>query len=490
MQPSMTPMPIRYDAKLEDAINLIVGFLNDDYGLSKRAIALLLLQGDREIWALVEEREGQEAASAIRQILREIQSGGERNPLYRIAMRRQMLSEYIAERVIERVADKPATFSQKLGDLLIHPIWGTLFLLALLYFGFYQFVGVFAAGTLVELLEDKIFGNYILPPIERFFNWLIPWALLRDLFVGEYGIFTLGIRYAIALLLPIVTAFFLVFSLVEDSGYFPRLALLVDRLFKKIGLSGRAVIPMVLGFGCDTMATLVTRILETRRERIIATLLLALAIPCSAQLGVMMATVSKVKGGILLWTLFVFSVFLLIGYLTSRLLPGEKPRFFIEVVPLRVPKLDNVLVKTWTRLQWYLLEVTPLFILASVLIWLGQVTQVFDLIIAALSYPVQWVGLPKEVATVILFGFFRRDYGAAGLLDMVEKGAIGGIDLVTTAIILTLFVPCIAQFLMMVREHGWLIAAKIAGFIFPFAFLCGFIAKHLLTLLGHFGLVG
>ncbi len=481
---------MRYDAKLEEAIARIVEHLRDDYGLSKRAIALLLLQGDSEIWTMVEEQEGKETAEVIRQILREVQSGGERSPLYRIAMRRQWLSEYIADRVIEQVVEKPKTFAEKLSDLLIHPLWGTLFLVALLYFGFYQFVGVFAAGTLVELLEDKVFGNYILPPVEKFFNWLIPWVWLRDLFVGEYGIFTLGIRYAVALLLPIVTAFFLVFSLVEDSGYFPRLALLVDRLFKRIGLSGKAVIPMVLGFGCDTMATLVTRILDTRRERIIATLLLALAVPCSAQLGVMMATVSKVKGGILVWALFVFSIFLLVGYLTAKLLPGEQPRFFIEVVPLRLPRVDNILVKTWTRLQWYLLEVTPLFILASVLIWLGRITRIFDLVIAALSYPVQWVGLPSEMATVILFGFFRRDYGAAGLLDMVEKGTISDIDLVTTAIILTLFVPCIAQFLITVRERGWRIAVAIAAFIFPFAFLCGFVARHLLLLLSQLGVVG
>lgn len=471
-------------------LNRIAELLRCDYGLSKRAIALLILQGDEEIWGLVEEREGEGTAALVRRIVREVMSGGERSPLYRITTTRQRLSEYIASKVVEEVEKKPKTLSDRLSDLLIHPLWGTLFLIALLYFGFYQFVGVFAAGTLVELLEDKVFGEYILPPVERFFNWLIPWVWLRDLFTGEYGIFTLGIRYALALLLPIVTAFFLVFSLVEDSGYFPRLALLVDRLFKGIGLSGRAVIPMVLGFGCDTMATLVTRILETRRERLIATFLLALAIPCSAQLGVIMATVSKVKGGILVWALFILLVFLLVGYLTSRLMPGEQPHFFIEVVPLRVPRLDNVLVKTWARLQWYLLEVTPLFVLASVLIWIGQMTHIFDLVIAALSYPVQWVGLPKDVATVILFGFFRRDYGAAGLLDMVEKGAINGIDLVTTAIILTLFVPCIAQFLITVREHGWRTAVAMAGFIFPFAFACGFLARHLLLWLNQLGLVG
>lgn len=472
---------------MDEAISRIAEKLTADYGISNRAIATLLLQGDEEIEALVKEREGEDVLSEIKQVVAEVKAGGERAPLYKITVARQQLSEYIASMVFEQLAPKPQTFADRLSDWLIHPLWGSLFLIALLYFGFYQFVGVFAAGTLVEFLEDTVFGNYILPPIERFFTWLIPWTWLRDLFVGEYGIFTLGIRYAVALLLPIVTAFFLVFSLVEDSGYFPRLALLIDRLFKSIGLSGRAVIPMVLGFGCDTMATLVTRILETRRERLIATLLLALAIPCSAQLGVVMATVSKVKGGILVWGAVVLGSFLFVGFLTSKLLPGEQPRFFIEVVPLRLPRLENVLVKTWTRLQWYLLEVTPLFVLASVLIWLGRITNLFDLVIAALSLPVQWVGLPKEIATVILFGFFRRDYGAAGLIDLVEKGVVSDIDIVTTAVILTLFVPCIAQFLIMIREHGSRAAFVIFGFIFPFAFFIGYLTKHLLLLLHHFG---
>ena len=131
----------------------------------------------------------------------------------------------------------------------------------------------------------------------EFFTNYIPWQAVRDLFVGEYGMVTLGLRYAVALILPIVTTFFIVFAIIEDTGYLPRLALLIDRLFKKIGLSGRAVIPMVLGLGCDTMATMVTRTLPTKRERLIATILLALAVPCSAQLGVIFGTLERQRGG-------------------------------------------------------------------------------------------------------------------------------------------------------------------------------------------------
>ena len=139
--------------------------------------------------------------------------------------------------------------------------------------------------------------------------------------VGEYGILTLGLRYAVALILPIVTFFFLVFSVIEDTGYLPRLAMLIDRTFKKIGLSGRAVIPMVLGFGCATMATLVTRTLPTKRERLIATMLLALAVPCSAQLGVILALLGGHPKAMVLWAGIIMMVFLFIGFLTARLLP-------------------------------------------------------------------------------------------------------------------------------------------------------------------------
>ncbi|MCS7224342.1 MAG: ferrous iron transporter B [Armatimonadetes bacterium] len=472
---------VQYDPSLENLIAQVESLLTADYGLSKRSLALLIIQEDPEIWQLVFQKEPETTQGKIRRLLQSAGRGGERSPLYRIVTARQRLSEALCRQCVRQRAPTLPTLSQQISDLLINPLYGSIFLALLLYFAFYQFVGVFAAGTVVEFLEDTLFGEYLLPPIIRFFQWLIPWSILQDLFVGEYGLITLGVRYALALLLPIVTAFFLVFSLVEDSGYFPRLALLVDRLFKKIGLSGRAVIPMVLGFGCDTMATMVTRILETRRERMIAIFLLALAVPCSAQLGVLMATVSKIPFGIAIWAFFVSLMFLTVGFLSSRILPGEPPRFYLEVVPLRLPRLENVLAKTLSRLQWYLWEVTPLFLLASFLIWLGQLTHIFDLIIAVLSYPVAWIGLPSSLAPVILFGFFRRDYGAAGLLDMVEKGVIGGKDLVVTAIVLTLFVPCIANFLMMVREQGWKTGVLMTVLIFTLAFFTGWVASHLIT---------
>jgi ferrous iron transport protein B len=335
---------------------------------------------------------------------------------------------------------------------------------------------------LVNFLENTVFGAAINPWINRILEAAIPWQALRDLIGGEYGIVTLGVRYAIALILPIVGTFFLAFSIIEDSGYLPRLAMLIDRVFKKIGLNGRAVIPMVLGFGCDTMATIVTRTLETRRERILSTLLLSLAIPCSAQLGVMLAMLAGRPDLLAVWALIVAGVFLLVGLLAAQLMPGERPTFYMELPPLRLPTLSNVLVKTYTRMEWYFREVFPMFIIASVVIWLGKMTGAFDLLVGALVPLVRWLGLPDQAAVAFLFGFFRRDYGAAGLYDL--RNAMSGVQILVATVTMTLFVPCVAQFSVTMKERGWKTALAIMAFVFPFAFLVGGLLKLLITALG------
>jgi ferrous iron transport protein B len=342
-------------------------------------------------------------------------------------------------------------------------------------------VGGFGAGTVVDFLEGHLFEEYFVPFVNGWTERLIPWKVLQDLIAMDYGVLTLGVRYAVALVMPIVGAFFLIFSVVEDSGYLPRLSLLIDRVFKKIGLSGRAVIPMTLGFGCGTMATMVTRTLESVRERVIATVLLALAIPCSAQLGVIFGLAADSPGVIITWIGTVGLVFLLIGYLTARILPGETPDFFMELPPLRWPRLANVWIKTSSRMRWYFMEILPLFLLASVLIWAGNITGLFQKALWLLSFPTNWVGLPDEAAQAFLYGFFRRDYGVAGLYDVHQTGALSGNQLAVATITLTLFLPCIAQFLVMLKERGWRMATMVAVFVFPFAFLVGGMVNWLLN---------
>jgi ferrous iron transport protein B len=475
-----TKIKIDFGDVLEKTLGKIESILKNEYILSKRSIGLLLLQGDNEIRNLVRKYEG-ERYNAVIDVVKDAQSYFSQPLNYVITMRRNQKTQEIMEETVSAPSKLRIDFREKLSRMMMKPLTGIPILLIVLYFGLYQFVGVFGAQILVEFLEEDIFGSYINPFVTDLFLTYVQYPLVQELFVGEFGIITLGVRYAIALILPIVGTFFIAFSILEDTGYLPRLAMLVDRIFKKIGLNGRAIIPIVLGFGCGTMASIVTRTLESKREQLISILLLAFAIPCSAQLGVILGLLTQSPKALLIWGGVITASFLFVGFLSSKILPGEKPSFYMEIPPLRMPKLSNILLKTYTRLEWYFLEVFPLFILASILIWLGQITGIFQLLISGLEPLVITLGLPKEAAISFLFGFFRRDYGAAGLFDLQEAGLLSEASLVVSSVTLTLFLPCIAQFSVIAKERGLKTALVIAVFIFPFAFLVGYLIKILVV---------
>jgi len=330
----------------------------------------------------------------------------------------------------------------------------------------YLAVGVLGAQTLVGVLEDGLFGRYLNP-------WAtaaaarIPVAIVRDFLVGQYGLITMGMTYAIAIVLPVVTTFFLVFGFLEDSGYIPRLAIFSDRLFRAMGLNGKAVLPMVLGLGCDTMATMTTRILGTPKERLIAILLLALGVPCSAQL----ATIMGILGGVsfvALFTLFgvVLSQMVIVGYLAARVLPGDRSDFIMELPPLRLPRLRNLLTKTALRVRWYLGEAVPLFLIGTALLFVLDRAGALDTITRAARPVVTGaLGLPPNAAGVFVMGFLRRDYGAAGMFQMARDGTLTGAQALVALTVMTLFVPCVANLLMIIRERGVKTGLAILAFV-------------------------
>ncbi|MFH1824069.1 MAG: ferrous iron transport protein B [Candidatus Firestonebacteria bacterium] len=463
-----------YDNNIEDFIKLISAEkLRKKYIVSKRFISILLLQDDPQINYMVKEKEP-ENYKVIQELIKKLRKKYSNSLNYTISLERQKNASIIVHKSQNFSKLKGMDFAETLSRMTMKPLTGYILAFIILYFGLYKFVGEFGAGTLVNFIEDKVFGEFIIPPATNFIEYIFPWKVLQDLFVHDYGLITLAMRYAVAIILPIVGTFFLVFAIIEDSGYLPRLAMLIDRLFKNIGLSGRAVIPMVLGFGCGTMAVVVTRTLPTRKERIMAVLLLSLCIPCSAQLGVVFGLLSNNPKALVLWLGIISLIFLLVGFFASKIMTGELPVFFMEVPPLRFPKITNVLIKTYTRVKWYFKEVFPLFILVSFFIWVGQITGIFDIIIRLVGYPVKWIGLPQEASVSYLFGFFRRDYGAAGLYDLNKSGLLNGNQLLISVITMTLFLPCVAQFLATIKESGWRVGTTIAVVVLFIAFFTGY----------------
>jgi len=288
------------------------------------------------------------------------------------------------------------------------------------------------------------------------------------------------------LILPIVSTFFLAFGILEDSGYLPRLAALSNRLFQRLGLNGKAVLPMVLGLGCVTMATLTTRVLETKRERLLVILLLALAIPCSAQLGVVMGILGGVSfTAMLIWSGVVAMVLLVIGWLAARLIPGERTQLLVELPPMRWPVFSNVIIKTLARIEWYIKEVVPLFLLGTAILFILDRTGILQQIIR-LGEPLVagWLGLPPEASAAFLVGFLRRDFGATGLFIMQSEGLLTPIQIVVAMVTITLFIPCLASVLMIAKERSWRTALAMVGLIMPLAFLVGGLLYRVLFTIG------
>lgn len=477
---SVPHKPFSYGSDLERDVTRLASLIKGEYRFSRRATSLLLMQKDSDVERLINQGESQQDLIQLQSLVRDVVFERRADLHLQISMERKAICKKMLDGVVTQVEQTGEPFAEKLSRWTMNPWSGTPILLLVVYFGLFQFVGGFGAGTLVDFLEGSLFEEYINPAVVGYVQEHVKAEWLFELLAGEYGLWTLGIRYAVALVLPIVGTFFLVFSLLEDTGYFPRLALLVDRVFKKIGLSGRAVIPMVLGFGCDTMATMVTRTLETVRERIIATILLALAIPCSAQLGVILGLLSEVPGALMVWLLFMLLVFLIVGFLSSKLMPGEHPVFYMELPPMRLPQLRNVAVKTLTRMQSYFMEILPLFLFASFILWGLKMLGALEGLIGVLAPIVRMIGLPDEATSAFVFGFFRRDFGAAGLYDLQSNGLLTATQLTVAAVTLTLFVPCIAQFLMMKKERGFRVSLSIFLFVSVLAFVCGWVLNKFL----------
>ncbi len=376
---------------------------------------------------------------------------------------------------LRRVRQAEASpWADRLGRWCREPWTGFPILIGVL-FAIYYFVGNFGAGTAVDFLEEVMFGSYLVPAVSWLVDRVAPIPFVRDILVGPYGAISMGLTYSVAIVLPVVSTFFLAFGFLEDSGYLPRLAVLADRTFRFMGLNGKAVLPMVLGLGCVTMATLTTRILSTRKERLLATLLLALAVPCAAQLGVVLGMLAWVSfQAVLLLFGVLFLQMLVVGWVADKVLPGRRSDFLVELPPMRMPVWGNLIRKTASRVRWFLKEAVPLFILGTVVLFTLDRTYVLPWIVrTAEPLVVGFLDLPADAAEAFVMGFLRRDYGAAGLFELARRGLMDNTQIMVSLITMTLFVPCVANFFVMIKEHSFKKAALMVGFIIPYALAVG-----------------
>lgn len=302
---------IEYPTHVEAALREVQPLL-PAASINPRALGLLWFSHDATVEVWLAQHAPAETLAKLQELRVRLDETGEPASSL-IQQARNHFVEQLADLSMRETEDGRVSFTVKLGHLSTHPLWGLPILAAALY-GMYWFVGVFGAGTLVGLLEEQLFGQIINPWLKTLIESVLPWPFVQQLLVGEYGLWTMGVTYALALLLPIVITFFITFGILEDSGYLPRLSVLTNNAFRVLGLNGQAVLPMVLGLGCVTMATMTTRILTSRRDRILVTLLLSLAVPCSAQLGVVMGLLAGISfSATLIWLGVMLLILLTVG---------------------------------------------------------------------------------------------------------------------------------------------------------------------------------
>jgi ferrous iron transport protein B len=351
------------------------------------------------------------------------------------------------------------TFFERIEDISIHPFAGipVAIIVLLASFTLIRFVG----ETLIAYLFEPIFEELWAPLIMNISEVLGGSGFIHGLLIGKLvdgqidfveslGLLTTGLFVPLGMVLPYVVSFYFVLSFLEDSGYLPRLGILVDNLMHKLGIHGLAIIPMLLGVGCNVPGAMATRILETRREKFIAATLMAIAVPCMAQTAMIFGLVGPFGApamGAVFGTLFL--VWIILGLILNRTIKGESPEIFVEIPPYRLPYLNALFKKLWMRIRWFLKEAVP-FVLIGVLIvnilyslgiieFLGRLTK--PLITGIM-------GLPSEAVGAMIVGFLRKDVAVGMLvpLGLTIK------EMIIASVILTMYFPCIATFTVLIKE--------------------------------------
>jgi ferrous iron transport protein B len=471
---------IRFDASVENAIEAVSSAIIEDFPY-RRAASVLLLSHDHTFESYLLDRIGSqqyEAVTAGAEFERRKYSG---NISRTILAAQGRFSDDAADAAILGLSQVSSGKLSKLAMLSRHPVWGFPILAVIMAGTFYCVV--YVAGFIAQFLT-----GWVVDPAVNLISSIPMHPMLKDFLIGHYGIVTLGFFNAFCTVLPVLGMFFLVFGFLEDIGYIPNLCVLTKRIFDKAGLTGKSIMPLVLGLGCKTMATLMTRGLSSRKEKLIAIYLIAFAIPCAPQLALDMAILGRL--GIMAFfvafgLLFVFEIG--IGILLNKILKEDGASDFIqELPPFRKPSFVALWKKTFFRLYWFLKEAVPIFIVAALALFAADAFGILDAF-KTLARPVvtTWLGLPIDMVDALILTVARHEAGSGLILGMVDKGSLTYVQSIIAVVLTTMFVPCFANIVAICREVGVKTGLAIALIINASSILiAGIISRILSAVIG------
>ena len=479
------PMKVQYGKDVEDVIGQLRKELKEKaierpYGMPYRALAIRLLEGDKELVSILNKSK-RDLAELVEDLAKKIEMQHNETAILRIAKESHGIAHSIAEAVMLR-RDERILLKDKLSEITTSPYTGVLIMIGV-------WVGVFAlliyGGGFLEGLIVTGWNAFIAPALQQFFG-LLP-SPFGDI-IGS-GII-LGLEAGVAIVIPYVGLFYICLAILEDTGYLTRMAYLMDNIMHRFGLHGRAIIPIIAGYGCSVPAIMGTRILETRREKIIASFLIAL-IPCSARTVIILGLVGQYLGIIPVLLIYVFDLAIVAvsGLFLNRIMKGESVGLVMEMPPFRVPYPGPILKKTWLRLKEFVYIAFPLLLAGSLVL---SSIEFFGLLepVAGILGPITvgLLGLPLLSGITLLFGVLRKEM-ALGMLVVIFgttnfAAIMTPVQMVVFAIVLTIYIPCIATLAVLGRELGWRNALIIGASTIVIALLLGGLTNLTLLSLG------
>lgn len=358
---------------------------------------------------------------------------------------------YIVDSVVSRFEPKKS-ITGRIDAILTSPNFGIVVLISALLL---TFLLVFRVGGFLEnWIVNDLFEPHVILPVETMTLGMSP--VLRNIILYSLR----GVEAGFAIAIPYIAVFYAILSILEDSGYLTRAAFLLDNLTHKLGLHGRAVIPLVLGFGCNVPAIMAVHALGTRREKRIASLLIAL-IPCSARTVIILGLVGTFVGFWPAVSIYVMEILIIasMGWILGKTLPGQRSGFIMEMTPLRKPELKSVLRKTWMKSREFLFIAFPLLLLGSAFLGIADalgLLSIFQNFVEPIS--VGLLGLPAFAATALVFGILRKEMALQILAVLAGTANFAAVmtpvQMYQFAVITTIYMPCVATIAILKHELG------------------------------------
>jgi ferrous iron transport protein B len=454
-----------------------------DPDISPRVVGLLLLAGDRSIERYLAQKYGREFLVEIKGLADDYRKGDSETFRALLVNLYNKKAEQIVKEIQKEEPPRRIPFLITFGDWCTQLSTGIPIAVAVLII-VYLFVGSFGATYLVDTINGVIFEGYLIPWTTKLLE-PIPVKFIRDMFVDpDFGILPTGVFLALGLVMPVLFCFYLLFGILENSGYLSRLSILLDKVFRKMGLNGKGVIPLVMGFSCVTMAILTTRLLDTKKEKNIATFLLLLGMPCAPLIAVMLIILDKMP---LSATLAIFGIIFIqtfiAGYAANKILPGQGSPLIFEVPPLRIPKPIQVIKTATYKTYFFMKEAIPVFMAGALVVFLFERAGGLEIAEDFLR-PItgSLMGLPEKSVQVFIKTIIRRESGATELEHL--SSIYTNLQLVVNLLIMTFLTPCINAILVLFKERGHNTAILIIATVITYAILMGSLVNHICLALG------